>query len=126
MQARFKYSPVAVLFFSLNLLAGYPAIVHAQVPPAPILEDGKPPVDWWFVVKVKAKSFPACASGAVRACPFDGSTRTPQDYGQQASGQPKFSQQFVTANSDRKSLRIGQTCVGDTTSDPVGATFDQV
>jgi hypothetical protein len=126
MQARFKYSPVAVLCFSLSLLAGYPPIAGAQVPPAPLLEDGKPPVDWWFVFKFNAKSFPACASGAVRACPFDASARTPQDYGQQGSGQPKFSQQFVTANSDRRSLRIGQACVGDTTSDPVGATFDQV
>jgi len=127
MQARFKYSSVAVFCFSLSLLAGYPAIVRAQVPPAPLVEKGKPPVDWWFVFKFNAKSFPGCASGAERACPFDAPGRTPQDYGKQGhTDQPGFSQQFVTASSDNKSLRIGQTCIGDSTSDAVGATFDQV
>jgi hypothetical protein len=126
MQAKFRYSPVAVLCFSLGLLAGYPAIVQAQVPPAPLVEKGKPPVDWWFVFKFNAKSFPGCASGAERACPFDAQGRNPTLYDNQGNGQPGFSQQFVTASSDNRSLRIGQTCIGDSTSDPVGATFEQV
>jgi hypothetical protein len=122
MYGRLQRSYAAVICFSLGLLTGYPGSGQAQVAPAPLVEDGKPPVDWWFVFKFNTKSFPACASNATRACPFGG---TVQDYGQ-SNNQPKFSQQFVAASSDRKSLRIGQTCAGDTTSDPVGATFDQV
>ena len=123
MHGRLQGSYVAVICLSLGLLTGQPGFGWAQIAPAPLVEAGKPPVDWWFVFKFNAKSFPGCAPLVTRACPFGG---TIQEYGLTAQNQPKFSQQFVTANSDRKSLRMGQTCVGDTMDDPVGATFDQV
>lgn len=37
-----------------------------------------------------------------------------------------FSQQFVFASSDSKSLQAGSGCAGDTTDDPVGATFEEI
>ena len=37
-----------------------------------------------------------------------------------------FSQQFAYASSEHDALQLGSTCVGDTTTDPLGATFDQV
>jgi hypothetical protein len=37
-----------------------------------------------------------------------------------------FSQQFAVASSDSKSLQAGSGCAGDTTDDPVGATFDEI
>jgi hypothetical protein len=37
-----------------------------------------------------------------------------------------FGQQFAIASSDSKSLHSGSGCVGDTTGDPVGATFDEI
>jgi len=39
---------------------------------------------------------------------------------------PKFSQQFAYASSGSPMLRKAGGCLGDTTTDPVGATFEQV
>jgi len=72
-------------------------------------------VDWWFVFKFNTKSFSGCAGGATRQCPFGGDV---QEYG-------PFGQQYVVA-SKGTALKQGKDCLGDTTRDPVGATFDQV
>jgi hypothetical protein len=37
-----------------------------------------------------------------------------------------FSQQFVFASSENHALQQGNDCLGDSTDDPVGATFDEV
>lgn len=84
--------------------------------PAPLLKKGAP-VDWWFVFKFNARSFPACG-GATRSCIFD-EKRKPADY-------PSFGQQFVFGSSERPTLQKGINCLGDTVADPVGATFDQL
>src|SRR6202012_1290285 len=86
----------------------------AQVAPTPLLKSGQP-ADWWFVFKFNAASFPGCG-GSVRTCPFGGEVARYQS----------FSQQFVFASSSDHSLQSGGGCVGDTTSDPLGATFDQL
>ena len=83
--------------------------------PAPLLKAGNP-VDWWFVFKLNAKSFPECGAGATRQCTFGG---TAQDY-------KAFGQQFVYASSEDGKLQQGGGCAGETAADPVGATFDQV
>jgi hypothetical protein len=83
--------------------------------PTPLLKSGQP-VGWWFVFKFNAASFPGCGEGAQRACVFGG---TVQKYDQ-------FSQQFIYASSAAPALQLGGGCVGDTTNDPVGATFSQV
>jgi hypothetical protein len=75
------------------------------------------PVDWWFVFKFNSASFPECAAGATRACLFGGQVQ---------SSWISFSQQFAVASSDSKSLQPGAGCAGDTTDDPVGATFDEI
>jgi hypothetical protein len=82
--------------------------------PVPLLRSGQP-VDWWFVFKFNAKSFPGCGGTAVVACPYGG---TP-------SGKT-LSQQFVYASSDDHGLKKGNGCVGDTGTDPVGATFGEI
>src|SRR5271167_4360840 len=82
---------------------------------SPLLQKGRP-VDWWFVFKLNSATFPGCGGGAGRACPFGGQ---PQTY-------KNFSQQFVYASSESPTLQQGNDCVGDTTSDPIGATFDEV
>uniref|UniRef100_UPI0018EBE789 deoxyribonuclease II family protein n=1 Tax=Chromobacterium sp. ASV23 TaxID=2795110 RepID=UPI0018EBE789 len=98
-------------------LAALPALVHAA--PSPML-DASHPVNWWFAFKFNAASFPGCGGSAqVDSCQFGGS---PQDY---TSGNG-FSQQFVYASSSQPSLSQGGGCVGDTTTDPVGATFNQI
>jgi hypothetical protein len=84
--------------------------------PSPLLRKGQP-VDWWFVFKFNAASFPACG-GADRACIFD-EKKKPFPY-------PKYGQQFVYASSEEPTLQKGSKCLGDTTTDPVGATFDQI
>ena len=110
---------VAFLVLSLcfGLLLASAGEGFGQGAPAPLLEKGQTPVNWWFIFKFNTKSFPECAAGAQRSCPFGGDV---QDY-------PKdFGQQFVQANDGNSSFTPGQVCLGDTTRDPVGATFDQV
>jgi hypothetical protein len=79
-----------------------------------LLKTGQP-VDWWFAFKFNAESFPGCGD-ALRACLFGGAV---QQY-------RTFSQQFAYASSANHELQQGAGCVGDTTTDPLGATFDQV
>jgi len=82
--------------------------------PYPMLAKGHP-VDWWFVFKLNVSKFPGCGGGTV-ACPFGG---TAQSY--------KPGLQFAFASSEAPTLQPGgNDCLGDTTSDPVGATFDAV
>jgi len=83
--------------------------------PTPLLKDGQP-VDWWFVFKFNTESFPGCGGGAQRACMFGGTLQTYK----------QFSQQFAFASSANHTLQQGGGCVGDTTTDPLGATFNQV
>lgn len=83
--------------------------------PAPLLVKGHP-VDWWFVFKFNAHAFPGCGGeNEKRACPFGGEV---QNY--------TFGQQFVYASSETEKLQQGAGCVGGTTTDPLGATFDEV
>jgi hypothetical protein len=84
--------------------------------PDPLLEKGHP-VNWWFVFKFNAATFPGCGGTAKPDCIFGGKA---QDY------QGKYSQQFVYASSESPALQKGSECVGDTRKDPVGATFDEV
>lgn len=85
-------------------------------PPFPLLS-AQNPVDWWFAFKFNTVNFPGCKAGAVRACQFGGQ---PQKY---YSG---FGQQFVYASSENEALQEGIDCLGDTLTDPVGATFDEM
>src|ERR1700687_1503284 len=84
--------------------------------PAPLLKKGQP-VNWWFVFKFNAASFPACGAAVQRTCTFGGTVQTYKG---------PFGQQFSYASSDQHSLQQGSGCVGETVTDPVGATFDQV
>ena len=65
-------------------------LVNAADAPVPLLEKDKP-VDWWFVYKFNAQTFPTCDKDedADRECPFGGN---PAAY--------RNSQQFVFASSD--------------------------
>jgi hypothetical protein len=98
----------------LSPLSAFPSAGFSA--PAPLLKKGKS-VDWWFAFKLNSKVFPGCGGGAgeARACPFGGEV---QSY--------TFGQQFVYGSSDSPTLQKGGGCVGATTDDPVGATFDQV
>jgi hypothetical protein len=82
---------------------------------APLLSSGRA-VDWWFVFKFNSETLPGCGGGVLRSCPFGG---TVQPY-------HEFSQQFAYASSVDQTLQEGGGCLGDSTTDPVGATFDQV
>lgn len=83
--------------------------------PTPLLAAGHP-VDWWFVFKFNAANFPGCGGTATRACLFGGEVQRYTEFGQQ----------FIYASSENESLVTGADCLGDTITDPVGATFDQV
>lgn len=90
--------------------------------PGPLLMQNGSPVDWWFVFKFNGAAFPGCVDDnpIKNPCLFGG---TPQTY------RDGFSQQFVYVygNQDTtSSLQKSSLCVGKTTNDPVGATFDQV
>jgi len=87
---------------------------HATAP-TPLLNSGQP-VDWWFVFKFNAEALPGCGGAAQRACLFGGTVQTYK----------RFSQQFAFASSGDHTLQQGAGCVGDTTTDPLGATFSEV
>jgi hypothetical protein len=83
----------------------------------PLLATGHP-VDWWFVFKLDAQAFPDCGGGT-NPCPFGGSSQSGPKY--------KVGQQFAFASSESPTLtKSGQECLGASTSDPVGATFNEV
>lgn len=110
-----------------TLAPGGPTFVRGPIPtlqgcgdkmPCPMAAEGHP-VMWWFVFKLNAKSFPACSSGD-RTCPFGGNVQTTSTYS-------KFGQQYVFATSEHDGLEAGTSgCLGDSTDDPVGASFDEV
>lgn len=85
-----------------------------DVVPSPLLKADQP-VHWWFVFKLNA-TFPGCGGSESRICLFGGSA---QPY-------PKWGQQFVYASSANHSLQKGSGCAGDSVSDPVGATFNEI
>lgn len=89
--------------------------VELSESPVPLLTAGHP-VDWWFVFKFNSKSFPGCQGSSTRTCPFGGSVQAYKTFGQQ----------FVYASSENPALQNGTDCVGDTTSQPLGATFGEV
>lgn len=112
----------AVVFVCVAVFSEYPGTVGrawaASDAPTPLLAVGHP-VDWWFIFKFNTASFPGCGggSGETRACPFGGKV---QPY-------PKgFGLQFVYASSEDPALQKGSGCVGETPTDPLGATFAQI
>src|SRR5229473_3908453 len=105
---------IAVLIVALAISFGCQITLGYAAAPVPLLEKGHP-VDWWFAFKFNSAKFPECSLDISRQCPFGGE---PQHY--------SFGQQFVYASSESPSLHKGSDCVGDTTADPVGATFDEV
>lgn len=93
-----------------------PAVVHAaDSSPQPLLAKGQA-VDWWFVFKFNSASFPGCGEGIARQCIFGGDAKNYKFFGQQ----------FVYASSLNPRLQKGGDCAGDSTDDPIGATFNQV
>jgi hypothetical protein len=84
--------------------------------PSPLLKIGQP-VDWWFVFKFNAGAFVGCGADAQRACLFGGTVRTYKE---------PFGQQFAFASSANHTLQQGGGCLGNTITDPLGATFNQV
>ena len=110
----------AVVVFTLLALPAYPqgGGTASNQAPAPLLKAAHP-VDWWFVFKFNTEFLPGCAAGASRTCLFGGTVQTTPPY-------KEFGQQFAYASSEHSALQLGSTCVGDTTADPLGATFDQV
>jgi len=86
----------------------------AAAAPSPMVSEGHP-VTWWFVFKFNAAKFPGCGESAARSCLFGG---TVQPY-------KAFGQQFVYSDSDNETMRTGSDCLGDSTDDPIGATFQE-
>lgn len=110
-----------IVVFSL-----WAAAALAQTAPAPLLKAGTP-VDWWFVFKFNAATGPGCTGKMKPACITGGK---PQDY---ATYDKKvvFGQQFAVASSANPTLTApsappGNTCLGDSVADPVGATYSQI
>lgn len=110
----YKLSFLLVIVLFIWSSEGLPSVVAKDAgPPVPLISDIKP-VDWWFVFKFNSKSFEGCGE---RSCIFGGNV---EDYGE------RYSQQYVYASSDGLTLQKGDGCLGDTFTDPVGATFNQV
>ncbi len=99
----------------LATAAWYVAPYWSIATPVPLLAAGQP-ADWWFAYKFNAAAFPGCGSDIQRVCTFGGAL---QQY-------RKFGQQFALISNVDGLLRQGHGCIGTSTLDPVGATFNQV
>jgi hypothetical protein len=111
---RFVYSLLIAALFAISV---FTVLAYAQSAPAPLLQKGASPVDWWFIFKFNTKFFPGCETNAKRACIFGG---TVQDY-------PKgFGLQSISASSANPTLHNDSGCLGESTDDPIGATFDEI
>lgn len=114
-----SFAPLAFVFLLLvssNPACGPSNSTPSAPTPTPRLSADQP-VDWLFVFKFNSANFPGCGGNATRACPFGGEV---QQY------TSPFGQQFVYASSEDETLLEGSGCLGVTTTDPVGATFDAV
>ena len=92
-------------------------------PPAPTpLAGTNQPVDWLFIFKFNAESFPGCTDAGktpkLGSKGLFGGTVDEYKYG--------HSQQYVFASSLNPNVVKGSGCVGATRTDPLGATFAQV
>jgi len=110
--------PVIKLLLSVAFTVAGGSAWCAEKVPSPLLQKNGEPIDWWFTFKFNAqKSFAGCGPvEGPRACIFGGKVRA----------KDRFGQQFAFASSRASKLSQGKGCVGATTTDPVGATFDQV
>ncbi len=108
---------IAAILWSVALVTA----VRAD-PPVPLVAANHP-VKWWFVFKLNAGKFAECRDHAVRSCPFGGDVQPYTSFGQQYVYTSDADPDAVDARPD---LKAGDGCVGDTTSDPVGATFDEI
>jgi hypothetical protein len=106
--------------WSLVIGLTFAAAVALAEPPTPLVADGQP-VDWWFVFKFNTAAFPQCG-GVQRVCSFGG---TPQLY-KMHDKKFQYSEQFVYSSSAAPSLQKGGGCAGETSSDPLGATFGNI
>lgn len=86
-------------------------------PPTPLLQKAEP-VDWWFVFKFNAETFPRPA-GTTPTCLFGGEPGGVRKYS-------KIGQDYAFASSKHPALEQGTGFLGDSTDDPAGATFDEV
>src|ERR1035437_7100170 len=114
MKIRFGSCPAMCLVAAClsSSLVTLPA-AQDSLAPIPLLKSGQP-VDWWFVFKCNAESFPECGRFQ-RTCSFGGTVEPYKSFGQQ----------FAFASSADGTLQQGFGCVGDTAADPLGATFDR-
>src|ERR1700730_834736 len=110
------FAPVALPL----LMSAVPASTHTAATtsvsvsdaPLPLPMKGHP-VDWWFAFKFNAADFPGCS--ATKTCAFGGTVKSYPS-----------SQQFVYATSEELALQMRTDCIGQTTADPLGATFDEI
>jgi hypothetical protein len=98
----------------------------AQNAPQPLL-NASTPVDWWFVFKFNAATGPGCVGKKTPSCIFGGK---PGDYANYDKT-VQFGQQFAVASNLNPTLTApspppGNTCLGDSVDDPVGATYGQI
>lgn len=111
-------SLIAALLAGVLPVSGQSGPPSTSAPaPAPLLEAGHA-VDWWFAFKFNAETFPR-PNDSKPSCMFGG-----QPGG--SKGYTKIGQDYVFASSEHPALQKGANFLGDSTSDPLGATFDEV
>jgi Deoxyribonuclease II len=104
-----------VLLLTLFVSLASATLAISAGAPVPLLATDKP-VGWWVVFKFNASVFPGCGAHANPTCTFGG---TVQNYS-------AFGEQFAFASDQDGTLKKGAGCNGETLSDPVGATFNEI
>lgn len=113
----------ALRMFALLLISSFLVGAVAQDPsvasaPVPLIRSDHA-VDWWFAFKFNAETFPR-SSDSEPTCLFGGKAGGNRGY------LDKIGQNFVYAGSDDSALQQGTGFIGDSTEDPLGATFDEI
>ena len=108
---------IPVILCCLFFAASAQSRSQAQTIPSPLWQADQP-VDWWFAFKFNAETFPRPAD-SIPSCKFGGTPGGVRKY-------KKIGQSYVAASSAHPALADGAGYLGDSTSDPLGATFNEV
>lgn len=112
---------IALRSFVMVLLFSWPTVnaksQAAGGPPTPLLEQSKP-TDWWFAFKFNAYTYPR-PDGSAPTCIFGGKPGGSREY-------KLIGQSYAVASDQQPTLQMGAGYLGDSTSDPLGATFSQI
>jgi hypothetical protein len=120
---KFGYCGLILLLLAVcHEVVAQDGTANHQATPTPLVSAGHA-VDWWFAFKFNSTTFPRPASSKP-ACLFGGTPGGDKN-GKIGYYLGQIGQDYAYATSDHPKLVKGPGYLGESTADPVGATFDE-